>query len=36
MHIKFLSENPKGKDHVGHFKSDRRIIMKYILEKEGL
>jgi hypothetical protein len=33
MHTKFWSENVKGKDHSEDVGADRRIILKWILEK---
>jgi hypothetical protein len=32
----FLSENLKGRDQAGHYGIGRRIILKLILEKQGV
>jgi hypothetical protein len=33
MHIKFLYENLKGRDHSEGLGADRKIILEYILGK---
>jgi hypothetical protein len=36
VHTKMYSENVKEKDHLGNVVIDRRIILKWILKKEGM
>jgi hypothetical protein len=35
MHTKFLLENPKRRDHSKDLGADGRIILEWILEKNG-
>jgi hypothetical protein len=36
MYSKFWLENFKGRDHSGDEGADERLILKWILEKEGM
>jgi hypothetical protein len=36
MHTKFLSENPKGRDHFRDLDIDEKIILEWTLGKQGV
>jgi hypothetical protein len=35
MHMKFWSENLRGRDYMEDLGTDRKIILEWILEKQG-
>jgi hypothetical protein len=36
MHLKFWSQNPKGRDNIENLDVDERTILKWIFEFEGM